>query len=436
MLLVVTVGATGPAHTFAAATGPAGPTGPTGPAAALRIERSVPQALDPATVARLDAAIRDTMTRAGIPGVNVGLWMPGGDAYVKSFGVADRESRAPMEAGLHLRIGSVTKTFTVTALLQLVDQGRVGLDDPIGRYVDGVPAGDRVTLRQLAAMRSGLFDYTEDETFLKDLSSDPQRTYTPRQLLDIAFRHPSPFSPGAEWQYSNTNTVLIGLVIERVSGQPLHTYLEEKVYEPVGLARTSFPTGSAIPDPHAQGYTAEGVEEGAATVDATGWNPSWAWAAGAMISDLGDLHTWVPALASGRPLLAPETQRARLAFGPTGYPGVSYGLGIMRVNGWIGHNGELPGYETLAVRLPSAEATLVVLVNSDVDYQGEGLSTLIGRAVTQIVTPDNVFSLPAAAQAGTATPSPDTSGSPGSPGTPNSPGSPGPTSDQRARTTR
>ncbi|MGW7438901.1 serine hydrolase domain-containing protein [Streptomyces sp. NPDC054849] len=151
----------------------------------------VTQDLDPATVARLDAAITAAMKKDAIPGVIVGLWMPGRGDYVKSFGVADRQSGTPMKSDLHMRIGSVTKTFTVTAVLQLVDQGRLKLDDPISNYVDKVPGGDRITLRQLAAMRSGLYDYTADPTFLEALRSDPQRAYTPQQLLDLAFAHPA-----------------------------------------------------------------------------------------------------------------------------------------------------------------------------------------------------------------------------------------------------
>ncbi|MFD7228838.1 serine hydrolase domain-containing protein [Streptomyces sp. NPDC059881] len=369
---------------------------------------TVRQDFDPATVERLDTAITDVMERAGIPGVDVGLWIPGRGTYEKSFGVSDKESGVPMKTDLHMRIGSVTKTFTITGLLRLVDQGEIGLDDPVSRYVEGVPNGDRITLRQLAGMRSGLYNYTDADAWSKSLLEDPERTYTPRQLLDYAFAHPPNFPPGTKWEYSNTNTVLLGLVIEKVTGRPLGAELEQQVYEPLGLEQTSFPTSAAMPEPYARGYTdysPTGATTTGATVDATHWNPSWAWAAGAMISSLEDLHTWVPALADGR-LLEPATQKQRLDFGPTGYPDVSYGLGIMRVNDWIGHNGELPGYETLAVQLPSEDATLVILVNSDADYQGDSLSTLIGHAVTSVATPNHVFNLPSAPQSNPRSPKP------------------------------
>ncbi|MFD6972788.1 serine hydrolase domain-containing protein [Streptomyces sp. NPDC059949] len=356
----------------------------------------VAQDLAPATVARLDAAITAAMKKDAIPGVIVGVWIPGRGDYVKSFGVADQESGTPMKSDLHMRIGSVTKTFTVTAVLQLVDQGRIGLDDPVSKYVDGVPGGDRITLRQLAAMRSGLYDYTSDPKFLDALRTDPQRTYTPQQLLDLAFAHPANFAPGAKWEYSNTNTVLLGLVVEKIGGQPLHTFLQQHVFGPLKLTSTSLPTTAEFPEPHAQGYTP--FTPNGTVAEATTWNPSWAWAAGAAISDLDDLHSWVPALVDGR-LLTPATQAQRLRTESVGVPGVSYGLGIADVNGWLGHNGELPGYESIAAGLPQQKATLVVLVNSDVD-RGGSYSTTIGRAVTQILTPDHVWTLPSPAQVG------------------------------------
>ncbi|WP_311137172.1 serine hydrolase domain-containing protein [Streptomyces sp. I6] len=245
----------------------------------------------------------------------------------------------------------------------------------------------------------------------------PPADVRPRQLLDYAFAHPPNFPPGSRWQYSNTNTVLLGLVIEKVTGQRLEDYLRQRVYSPLRLGQTSFPTDGAMPEPYAHGYTdytksgTTTATPSGGTVDATDWNPSWAWAAGAMISDLGDLNTWVPALADGR-LLDPATQKERLTFLPTGIPEVRYGLGIMQVGNWIGHNGELPGYETLAVQLPSQRATLVILVNSDSDHRGQALSTLLGRAVTEVVTPRNTFDLPTAPQSERTSPPPSPTASP------------------------
>ncbi|MCX4694963.1 serine hydrolase [Streptomyces sp. NBC_01408] len=344
--------------------------------------------LTPAVAAKLDAAVQQTLREARVPGVVVGLWAPGKGSYVRTFGVADKATGAPMQTGFNIRIGSETKTFTVTALLELVDQGKVALDDPIGKYIDGVPNGDRITLRQLAGMRSGLFNYSEDEDFGKALAADPERPMKPQQLLDYAFKHPVEFAPGAEFQYSNTNLILVGLVVEKVGGLPLGEFIRQEVLEPAGLRKTLFPTDAYFPAPHPQGYTDQ-LTSGE-IVEATDWNPSWAWSAGAMISDLMDLRSWARTLATGA-LLTPETQAERLKTTSIGIPGAGYGLGIFDVQGWIGHNGSLPGYETLTVYLPEAQATMVVLLNTDVLHEGQEPSTLFGEAITRIVSPGHVY---------------------------------------------
>jgi D-alanyl-D-alanine carboxypeptidase len=344
--------------------------------------------LGPELTERLDRAIAEVREEAGIPGVVVGLWMPGKGRYVRATGVADTVTREPMAVDSYVRIGSETKTFTVTALLQLVDEGRIGLDDPIAKYVKGVPDGRRITLRQLAGMRSGLFPYTADADFTHDLLSDPERYFNPREVLTYGFRHPNTFRPGQDFQYSNSNLVLLGLVIEKVTGRKLADVIHERVLRPAGLHHTLFPRGDEFPEPHPRGYTDQTLS--GQVEDVTDWNPSWAWAAGAMISNLRDLRRWAKVVATGE-LLSPETQAQRLRTLPTGYPGTTYGLGILETNGWIGHNGSIPGYETVTVYLPSQRATLVLMLNTDVLSGGQEPSSLLARAITAVVTPDNVY---------------------------------------------
>ncbi|MET8563453.1 serine hydrolase domain-containing protein [Streptomyces flaveolus] len=361
------------------------------------------RALSPAVTRQLDATVRRVMREANVPGVTVGIWTPGQGSYVRSFGVADKATGRKMTPDLYTRIGSETKTFTVTALLRLVDQGKVGLDDTIGTYVDGVPDGDRITLRQLAGMRSGLFNYSEDDDFFKALTSDPRRPFTPRQLLDYAFRHPVLFPPGEKFSYSNTNLILLGLVVEKESGRHLGDYIREHILDPAGMKHTLLPRGSEFPTPHAQGYTDQTADGKVA--ETAGWNPSWGWAAGAMISTLDDLRVWAPTVATGElpdgsRLISPATQGQRLITPATPVPGVGYGLGIFDVHGWIGHNGSLPGYESLTVYLPATRTTLVVLLNTDIDHDDEEPSTLFGRTITEIISPRHVFDLPAAPAAG------------------------------------
>ncbi|MFD6498026.1 serine hydrolase domain-containing protein [Streptomyces sp. NPDC060188] len=340
------------------------------------------------TDARLDKAIADVRKQASIPGVVVGVWMPGKGCYVRATGVADTTTRKPMRTDFYSRIGSETKTFTVTALLKLVDAHRIGLDDPISKYVPGVPNGRHITLRQLAEMRSGLFPYTADADFIHTLLSDPTRSFTPRQLLPYGFKHKNTFEPGTQFQYSNTNLILLGLVIEKVARTSAVDFIDKQVLHPAHLHHTLLPSNAWFPEPHAHGYTNQTLNGEVA--DSTNWNPSWGWTAGAMISNLHDLRRWAKIVATGE-LISPKTQAQRLKTLPTGFPGLSYGLGIFNANGWIGHNGSIPGYESVTVYLPSQKATLVILINTDITYQGQEPSTLLARAVTSVITPKNVY---------------------------------------------
>ncbi|MER6395511.1 serine hydrolase domain-containing protein [Kitasatospora sp. NPDC001603] len=352
-----------------------------------------PHGLDPALAARLDEAIECTRLEAGIPGVIVGLWLPGRGTYVRSSGVADTVTGAPMRTDFNMRIGSETKTFTATAVLELVDDGLVGLDTPIASYLDGVPDGEHITVRQMLEMRSGLFSYTADPAFQQALLSDPTRSFTQQEVLAYAFTHQNVFAPGAAFQYSNTNYVLLGLLVEKLGGMPLKDFVHQRVTGPAHLDHTFLPTGAEFPQPHAHGYTDQTLSGDVA--DTTDWNPSWGWAAGAMISDLHDLRRWAKVVATGT-LLSPATQAQREKFITVpGFDGAGYGLGLFRTHGWVGHNGSLPGYESVTMYLPEQEATMVLLINTDILHDGFEPSTLLARAITSIITPDHVYELPA-----------------------------------------
>ncbi|MCB5182937.1 serine hydrolase domain-containing protein [Streptomyces antimicrobicus] len=374
-----------------------GPTPVPTPTQSARADDSDFARLTPEVTRQLDQAIQEVLKKANVPGVAVSVSAPGKGQYLRAFGVADKATGQKMTTDMYVRIGSETKTFTVTAMLELVDQGKLGLDDPISKYVAGVPNGDRITLRNLAGMRSGLFNYSEDDGFVKALETEPNKRFTPQQLLDYAFKHPIQFQPGAKFSYSNTNLILIGLVVEKVGGLPLHEYIQRHVLDPAGLRQTLFPTGGEFPQPHPQGYTDETVSGKVAV--STDWDPSWAWAAGAMISNLPDLRSWARTVATGT-LLEPATQAQRLRTEPTGVQGAGYGLGIFDIQGWIGHNGSLPGYETLTIYLPGPDATVVVMLNTDILYDKViEPSTLFGEAITKIVSPEHVFNLPVPASA-------------------------------------
>jgi D-alanyl-D-alanine carboxypeptidase len=186
-------------------------------------------------------------------------------------------------------------------------------------------------------MRSGLYNYGDDTN--PKMPQEPFRQWTPQELLAIAFRHPPLFPPGSAFDYSNTNTVLLGVVVEKVSGQSLKSFIEQNILKPEGLAHIVFPAGGEFPSPHSQGYFR--LPDGK-IVDATDWNPSWGWAAGNMISTLDDLRVWTRDLAIGK-LISPAMKQEQQQFlpAPGEGEGALYGLAMENQNGWIGHNGNI-----------------------------------------------------------------------------------------------
>ena len=198
---------------------------------------------------------------------------------------------------------------------------------------------------------------------------------------------PVQFAPGTGWDYSNTNLVLLGLVLEKATGKTMQQVVAEEVLQPLRLSNTSWPNDGALPEPFARGFTY--LPDNTTVADSTNWNPSWGSAAGALISDMSDLVVYAKALGTGS-LLSPSLQAERLKF--VKFPPLSasrrYGFGIGYENGWLGHTGELPGYNTAVYYLPAKAATVVVLANSDVDGDGgRGLASQLFYELGTIATP-------------------------------------------------
>src|SRR5919107_6387806 len=308
-----------------------------------------------ATKADLDAALKKSFEESDAPGVIAAVQTPD-FTWVQARGVADRASGRPMTPEMHHRVGSVSKTFTATLLLKATDEGLLSLDDTIDQYVKGVPNGDEITLHQMADMTSGIASYTEDDQWVKEWFSDPTRVWAPEEMARIGIKESPLFDPGSEWFYSNTNYVLLGLVLEQVTGKPINQLYQKEIIEPLDLNETSFPgTSSAIPEPYDHGYTLQGKSSGQKPVDSTDWNPSSAWTAGEMISTIDDLLVYGRALGTGKGLLSPKEQKERLDSFVSDVPplnqpplkgDLAYGIGLGKDHGWIGHNGEIPGYNT------------------------------------------------------------------------------------------
>jgi D-alanyl-D-alanine carboxypeptidase len=319
--------------------------------------------LAPADQAFVDSTVAQLMQQERLPGVALRITGPKGD-YEHAYGVSDTAAGTPMALDDHVRIASITKTFTATAILRQVARGRIALSDPLSRWVKGVPNGRRITVRQLLAMRSGIYDFTADPAFDAAFAANPTMSFRPADILPIIRRHKPDFAPGARTQYADSNYVLLGMILERVTGRSAASAITRDVIRPAGLRDTSYPTTPAIPAPFSHGYYA-GDDGSGPLQDFTAVNPAVAGTAGAMISTLDDLQTWGRELATGT-LLPKALQRQRLRFGrianPRG-PFAGYGLGILRFGDWVGHNGAIFGFSTVTFRDRTTGAQIVAEAN-------------------------------------------------------------------------
>jgi D-alanyl-D-alanine carboxypeptidase len=282
----------------------------------------------------------------------------------------------------------------------------------VAKYVAGVPNGERITIANLLEMRSGLYSYTLDPTFNATLDRDPGKVWTPQELLAIGFSRPPAFAPGARFDYSNTNYVLLGVLLEQLTGLPAAEAFRRRLFQPLGLAQTSLPAAvdASIPAPHPRGYAfgtnistirtyALPPQQQAAALagrlqprDETDANPSWGWTAGGAISTAGDLATWVKALVSGN-LLDPAMQRKRLASirptEPGNSAGADYGLGIVRFGPQVyGHDGQLPGFMSFMGHDPRTGDTIVVATNLATVPSGEGAALVLAKAIMRVLYGD------------------------------------------------
>ncbi|MBX7554631.1 serine hydrolase domain-containing protein [Streptomyces sp. NPDC004232] len=340
------------------------------PARAATAEPDTPAraaALPAPDTAGVAAALRSAVD-AGAPGAMARI-DDHGKAYGVTRGLADRSTRRALSADDRFRIGSVTKTFSAVVLLQLVDEHRLSLDAPVNRYLPKLLPDDRITVRHLLSHRSGLYDYTNDMFADSESGFEAVRNkvFTYRQLVALSLKKPRTNAPGAAYAYSNTNFVVAGMLIEKITGQSVRTAYEDRVFKPLKLRDTFYVhPRTTIPGRYARGYLTPG-RAGAPLVDATEQTVSWAQSAGAIISTTRDLDTFYSALLRGA-LLSParlgEMERFSRVDSTT-----AYGLGLRRRSlpcgvSVYGHTGIVQGYYTYAFATKDGSRSLAAVANT------------------------------------------------------------------------
>jgi D-alanyl-D-alanine carboxypeptidase len=373
------------------------------------------KAFDPAAFQGVIEAIAKELL---LPGAMVLLRTPEGD-FAFGYGATELGGSIPPRGDTHFRIASNTKTMTSAAIVLLVQEGKLRFDDPVSKYVSGVPNGDNITISELLKMRSGLYNYTLAPELAESLDHDPTRAWTPEELLAIAFKRPPLFAPGTEYDYCNTNYALLGLIVEKLEVAPLAKVFQDRLFGPLGMKCTLLPanTSNAVPEPYSHGYLYGSSSY--ALVDApypadlqsaakagtlkpnddTAQNPSYALAAGGVISTADDLAIWMRALAAGR-LFHVEYQRQWLDSlepqDPSKPLGQKYGYGITQItfgpNSMYFHGGEMPGYNSFIGYDPVNDVTLVIWTNLTLSLDGKPtVNSIMLRMLEQIYTVSPLF---------------------------------------------
>jgi D-alanyl-D-alanine carboxypeptidase len=330
-----------------------------------------------------------------------------------TYGTTELGKETSPDPETHFRIASNTKTMTAAVVVLLAQEGKLRFDDPVSKYVPGVPNGDRITVSNLLKMRSGLYNYTTSSVLATSLDNDPGKVWTMDEVLTLAFSEPPNFEPDTDFEYSNTNYALLGLIAEKIDGKSLSQIFQDRLFGPLGMDNTDFPeaeSADTIAEPYSHGYMyggssyalldgpyppeiISGAHDGTLQPnDVTHQNSSYAKGAGGANSTATDLMTWMRTLVDGQ-ILNSEFQRQWLdspqVEDPQNPAGQWYGYGIVRQeiggNSVYYHGGELPGFNSFMGRDPVNDMTLVVWTNLPVDVDG-GHQTANDIAVKILLT--------------------------------------------------
>lgn len=311
---------------------------------------------------KIDKVVTDTLARTGVPSASIAIVKDGQTAYVKAYGDARIEPKTPATPAMRYSIGSISKQFTAAAILLLQEQGKLSLDDKVAKYIPDLTRANEVTIRQLLSHTSGYQDYWPQD-YVMPMMLQP---VTAQKIMDLWAKKPLDFEPGTKWQYSNTNYVIAGVIVEKVSRMPLLKFLQEKVFTPLGMTSVADIDQERLGDTDPIGYLRYALGPlRAAPKEGKGW----LFAAGELAMPAQDLAKWDISIIDQK-LLKPSSYREMGA--DTSLKNglaTNYGLGVS-VNSAGGrralsHGGEVSGFTAQNVVYPDDRAAIVVLTNQD-----------------------------------------------------------------------
>jgi len=316
---------------------------------------------------QIESMVDEVMKKYNIPGAVIGVWEGDKEPYILEKGVSETETNEPMRADQKVRIASNTKTFTGTMILELVKEGKLSLDSKLSEFYPDIPNAEKITIRQMLGMTSGIHGMYDLNGLMNDYYNNPLKHWEPEEIYNIIVKQKPDFEPDEKAEYSDSNYILLGMIAKKVTGKKVEELIHDKIIRFLNLTSTSFPTDSIMSSPFAHGY--RNYPDKDVLSDITTMDPSIAWTGGAMISNAYDLNRWVREVYKGT-LLNDELQKERLTFRDMGN-NLSYGLAVMKLGNFYGHNGTILGYNTVMLYLPQKDATIIAIINHMNDAEGD-----------------------------------------------------------------
>jgi CubicO group peptidase (beta-lactamase class C family) len=342
--------------------------------------------LNPVLRANIDDIVRNTLARTGVPSASVVVVKDGKIAYLQAYGDARLEPHTPASPAMRYSIGSISKQFTAAAILMLAEEGKLSLDDPVSKYVSGLTRGNEVTIQQLLSHTSGYQDYWPQD-YVMPMMLKP---VTPEEILDRWGRISLDFDPGTKWQYSNTNYVIAGVIVEKVSGMPLWTLLGKRIFTPLEMKSVTDTNERALPQTDPGGYFRYALGP---LHPAPKEGQGWMFAAGELAMTAGDLAKWDISIID-RTLLKPasyeEMETATLLNnGASTRYGLGVGVSMVSGHRMLEHSGEVSGFTAENMVLPDDKIAIVVLTNQDAADAASEIGSQIRSALLKSQNPQD-----------------------------------------------
>lgn len=319
--------------------------------------------------------------------VMFGAWINGKEVLVTSLG--DSMTTVAATKDMHFRTGGASFTFLTTLLLQLVDEGKITLQDKLSNWFPNLPHANEITLDMLVRSTSGYYDYVASKNFTQQVEENPFREWTQEEIINIGVSQPLSFAPGKGWEYSHTNYVILARVLEKITGKLLPALLKEKIFNKVHLRNTAFPLTPDIQPPVLHTYTSErGIYE-----DSTFWNPSWVGHSARLTSNLPDLGKWLDAFGNGK-LISQKSFQTMIAPTTVGLatnkPDAYYGMGVIIINSWIFQNPSFAGFTGVIAYLPAKKIAIYInTTNEDIKNREDAHYAMsIFKEVTKYLAPE------------------------------------------------